>query len=103
MRRTDSGTDVTVKILVEQNIVSPVRIFLELLRSAINWTLAVFISCKNPDHTVGYLFRHFRQCHAAAGAIRKVNAKTRPIRFAKFSKRLDHQKRSRKPYRPSPI
>src|SRR5215472_11098337 len=47
MARAKTSTIVTVKILVEEDVVLPVRIFLKLLRPAIDRTLTVGITQKD--------------------------------------------------------
>jgi hypothetical protein len=48
---TETGSVVTVKVLVEQNMIAPVRVFLKLRGAAVNWSAAdSFISRQPADH-----------------------------------------------------
>ena len=47
MAGAESCAVVTMKVLVEQDVVAPVRIFLELLRPSIYWAPAVGVQQKD--------------------------------------------------------
>ena len=50
--RAQSRPVVAVKVFIEENVVTPVRIGLELVRAPINWPLAFFISQKDPAQPI---------------------------------------------------
>src|SRR4029077_3616192 len=58
-----SGAVIAVEILVEQDVVFPVRIFLELLGTAIDGPLAVGIAEKDARQPAAKLFGYLEQGH----------------------------------------
>src|SRR5271157_5183174 len=60
------GAIVAVEVLVEQDVILPVGIFLELLCAPINGSPAILIPHKNLRQSAADLFRHFKQGHVFA-------------------------------------
>src|SRR5215472_3050313 len=55
---------IPVEVLVEQNVVLPVRIGLEFLGSSVHWTAPRLVSQKNPGQPVGNLPGYLEQIHS---------------------------------------
>src|SRR5438132_2022650 len=85
MRSSYTRAVVAVKILVEQNVIAPVRIFLKFLRSAVHGATTRFISGEDANHTIGQLSGHLSQSHLAARVAGKRDAEMRAICRAEFS------------------
>src|SRR5205085_11933336 len=56
--RPDARAVVAVKVLVEQHVVAPVRIFLKFLRAAVDRAAARFVARENLDHAIGRHLGH---------------------------------------------
>src|SRR5438270_6925605 len=66
MAGAQSGAVVAVEIFVEQDMVAPVGIALELFCAAIDRPPAMLVGGKYPGEPVGNLFAHLKQIHHLA-------------------------------------
>src|SRR5580700_4266903 len=90
---TQSRAVVAVKIFVEQMQIAPVRIFLKLLRSAVDGPPSVGAATKQSDHAFRQFPRHLPRRQRAPFAVCHRHCEFRPERFAEFAERFDQQKR----------
>ena len=60
------GAVVAVEVLVEQDVVAPVGIGLELLRAAVDGSPAVLVTQEDPGEPVGDLLAHLEEVHHLA-------------------------------------
>src|SRR5690349_4540472 len=65
---SEAGTIVGVEIFVEEDVILPMRIVLELLRSAINRAFTVLIAQENAGESSSNLLRYFKQSQMAPRA-----------------------------------
>src|SRR6266404_3117450 len=79
VRSADACAVVSVKVLIEQNVVAPVRVVLKFLRPAVDRTSAFLVPREDSNQTIGYLSRHFGQSYLAARSIGERHAEVRPI------------------------
>src|SRR6266567_6706370 len=79
VRSADARAVVSVKVLIEQNVVAPVRVVLKFLRPAVYRTFAFLVPREDSDQPIGYLSRHFGQSHLAARSIGERHAEVRPV------------------------
>src|SRR5258707_5050242 len=63
MAGTQSCAVVRVEVFVEQNVILPVRVFLELLGSTVDGALAILIAEKNARQSLGNFFGKLEQGH----------------------------------------
>src|SRR5215469_4363539 len=69
----DAGAIVAVEIFVEQKIVPPVRVALELLSDAEHWPPAALVAQKDPGQPIGDFAGDLEQVHRVAQARRTVD------------------------------
>jgi hypothetical protein len=74
----DAGPVVAVKIFVEEQVITPVRVALEFLRAAKHWPMAGRIAQKDPGQSVSDLARDLEQIHGAARAVGQSILKASP-------------------------
>ena len=67
MTRPDAGTVVAMKVLVEQDVVPPMRVRLEFFGAAVNRPAAVGIARESSGQPTRDLLGHFEQVHQFAG------------------------------------
>src|SRR5436309_14495666 len=75
MARAQAGAVVTVEILVEQDEVTPVRVILKLLRSAIDGTPALAVPEEDSNQAVRDLSGHLIKVHTPPYAAPTFNGK----------------------------
>ncbi len=63
MARAQPCTVVTVEVFVEQHVIPPMGIGLELLRAAVHRTPALLIAQEDPSEPIGDLLAHLEQVH----------------------------------------
>src|SRR5271166_707602 len=63
MACTQARAVVTVEVFVEQDVIPPMRIGLELLRAAVYRTPSTLIAQEDPSEPVGDLLAHLEQVH----------------------------------------
>ena len=63
MAGPEPGTIVAVEVLIEQYVVAPVRVGLELLCAAVDGSPAVFVAGEYPGEPVGDLLAHLEKIH----------------------------------------
>src|SRR5262249_29591406 len=61
MRCAEPGAILAMKVFVEQNVLAPVGVFLELPRSPIDRAPAGCVGCENADQAQGNLAGHLRK------------------------------------------
>ena len=66
MAGAQAGSVITVEVLVELNVIAPVRVFLELLLAAVHGPMALFVLQKNSAEPARDFFRDFIEIHYAA-------------------------------------
>src|SRR3974390_2125729 len=76
---------IAVVKLVKQDQVPPIRVFLELPRSAVHWPPALFVSRENANHPVRDSARHFGQVPQSGGIGRPGRRKLRPVSLPEFA------------------
>src|SRR5262249_24323953 len=103
MRRPETGSIVTMKVLVKKHIVAPVWILLELAGAAINRSAARAVTHENPNQAVGDFPRHPREGNSLIPGTRNPDAVARAVRFGQLAQRFDQQEVRRKPDRPPPV
>src|SRR6516162_7872009 len=72
MAGADARAVVAVKILVEQNQVSPMRVHLKFLIASVNGTAPILIPQENPGQATRKLCRNLPKCHHSAGISRAL-------------------------------
>ena len=63
MAGAQPGAVVAVEVFVEQDVIAPVGIGLELLRAAVDRTPAMLIAQEDPGEPVGDLLAHLEEVH----------------------------------------
>src|SRR5215470_7536857 len=103
MACSDPRAVVAVKVFVKQDQVSPVRIGLKFLDTAIDWSAAIFVLKEDPGQPPRNLRRHFPQRHhmARAGGALDLVLLTEVVVI--LLQRLDYEKVDRKPDGTSPV
>ena len=96
-----SDTCIAVEILVEGQIIAPVRIGLELLNVAVLWPTPVGVAREHRDQAVGMLAGDIfdRPRPAVLVGDRQIVA----VRLGELTQRLNHQERGREPDRAAPV
>ena len=64
--RAEPGAVVAVEVLVEEDVVAPVGIGLELLRAAVDGSPAVLVAQEDAGEPVGDLLGHLEEVHHLA-------------------------------------
>src|SRR5437879_1968875 len=103
MAGADSRPIIAVEILVEKQVVPPMRIRLKFFRSAENSSPAVRIPEKDVDQTMRKLGGHLPERHEAAGTGRTLHLKFLPDVMMKFLKGFDQKEVDRHPDGAAPI
>ena len=63
MARTQSSAVVSMEVFIEEDVIAPMRIALELLRAAVDRALALLIPEKYIGQPIGDLFAHLEEVH----------------------------------------
>src|SRR5271165_3402503 len=92
-----------MEVLVEQDIVFPVGIFLELLRSSIDRTLALGVTEKHARQPAADFLRHFKQRHVLSRAGRTLDFEVVTIEWIHVQQRPYQQKIYRHPNGSPPV
>src|SRR6185369_11169702 len=92
MARADARPVVAVEVLVELQVVAPVRIGLERLRAAIHWALAAFVAQEDAREAVGDLASDFEQVHQLARAGRTFDLERVAVVQIEIQQRADQQR-----------
>src|SRR5882672_9898383 len=98
-----SGAVVRVEILVEQNVILPVRIFLELLGSAIDGTVAVLIAEKDARQPTRNLSCHLKQRHEVSRTRGALDLEVVAVEQVEVHQTADQEYIHRHPDGPAPI
>src|SRR5438552_410464 len=103
MRRPQPGPVVAVEVLVKQQVITPVRIFLELPRPAKYRPSTERVPFEDPDEPFRDLPSHLRKRDLPAVPAGQRHAERRAIGLGELAQRFDQQKASRKPDRTAPV
>ena len=103
MARPQTTPALAMKVLVEQQQVSPGGIILISRIFAVTRSLAVRILQKQTDLSAHQFFRNFAQRHPRAGTHGALNAKIITVEFAIPFERLNQQIVQWKPDRTAPV
>ncbi len=103
MTGAQAGAVVSMKILVEQDIVPPVRIALEFLNTAVHGPPPRFIAQEDPSQTVGDFTRHFEQIHLVARAGGALDFKVVAIVEVERQQSADEERVQRHPDGTTPV
>src|SRR5438552_11246632 len=103
MRRSESGSVVAVKILVEQDMVAPMRVFLELPRAAIERAPAGSIRGENADQPIRDFAGHLGKGDLPAVLAREWHGVCCAVCLGQLVQGFNQQKTGRKPDRPAPV
>src|SRR6185369_16414723 len=103
MARSDTGAVVSMKVFMEQDQVSPMRICLELALIAVNGPAPVDILQKDVRQATRQFVGDFPQIHQPARSSRTLYSERIAIVVVKFLQRLNQQEIHGKPNRPSPV
>lgn len=76
VRGADPGSDIAVKIFVEQQRVTPARIALELPGAAEDWSSSIWAALEDRGKPAGDLVGHFVQCQTIARPCRAFHGET---------------------------
>src|SRR6267142_1940803 len=98
-----AGAVVGVEVLVEQNVILPVRILLELLGSTIDGALAALIAEKNARQSLGNFFGNLEQGHVFPRAGGTLDLEVVPVEQVKVQQSADQEYVHRHPDRPAPV
>src|SRR2546429_9803370 len=94
---------ITVEVLVERNVIAPVRIVLKGRTGAKDRTAALLITQKDVREPPREFFRHLPERQFRAGASRVFYQEIVAIELMVFLKRFDQQKIDGEPDRPAPV
>src|SRR6478752_3873875 len=103
MTRPNPRTVVPVKVLVKQDQIPPVWIFLENLGSPGNWSPPIGVSQENPDQAPRNLPRHLPQISLFPRVRRTLHLEILAIVMMELLQRLNQQVVHRHPDRPPPV
>jgi hypothetical protein len=98
-----STSVVTVKVLVEQNTITEVRIFLELGVIGHGRAHSVLVTKKEPDQPPAELVRDLEYRHHVPRTSRTLDLEVIPVVVVETLERLDEEVVDREPYRASPV
>src|SRR6185437_2948014 len=77
--RAEAGAIVAVKMLVEQDVISPVRVALEFCGAAVGGSTACLIAEEDPCQSIRELVRDIEQVHHFSGARRALDFEAVPV------------------------
>lgn len=103
MAGTKARTVVAVEVLVEQNVVAPVRVVLEFGRSSIDRPFSLLIAEEDAGQSVLDFLRHLEQVHQFAGTGWAFDLEAIAIVQVVLQQRPDDDGIHRHPHRATPI
>src|SRR3989442_12315611 len=103
MAGSNADARVTLKILVEQKQIAPVRIRLENLQVAKSGAAAVTRAQEKVGQAVRKVPRHLPQWYGGSRAGGQLDFQTVPEVVVKLLQRFDQQEIHREPHRPAPV
>jgi hypothetical protein len=103
MACSQSGPILTLKVFVEQDQVTPVRVFLEYLRATIYRPSPGTIPQENAYQSLGQLHRYFPESHLFTRACRTLHCKFITQVTMELLERLDNQVIHGEPHRTTPV
>ena len=101
--RAQSRPVVAVKVFIEEEMVAPMRIGLELLRATIDRTLPLFIPQEDPAQPIRDLLGDLEEVHHLAGPGGAFNFEIVAVIEIEIQERPDNHDVHRHPDRPSPV
>src|SRR5579862_3721828 len=103
MACTKTSSVIAMEVFVEQDVVAPVRIFLELPRSSIDGPPAIFVPQKDTGQAACDLLGHLIESHALSRARRTFHGKSVPVVHVILHQGADDQTINRHPDRAPPV
>jgi hypothetical protein len=103
MTGTQPGTAVTVEIFVKRDVITKVRIGLELLAGTVDWAPAVLVAREGPNQAFGNLPAHLEQVHQLARTGRALDFEVVAVVEIKVHQRPQNQYVHRQPNRAPPV
>src|SRR5258707_3296739 len=94
---------VAVEVLEEQDVILPLGIGLELLRTSVHWPTAGFIPQEDPFQTIGYLPGYLEQVHQLARAGGTLDLKVVAVVQIELKQRTNEQRIHRHPDWAAPV
>src|SRR5258705_1996016 len=94
---------VAVEVLKEQQVVLPLGIGLELLRTSVHWPTAGFIPQEDPLQTIGYFPGYLEQVHQLARAGGTLDLKVVAVEQIELKQRTNEQRIHRHPDWAAPV
>src|SRR5712692_2451203 len=73
LARPQPSATVSVEVLVEQDVILPLRIGLEFFRTSVHRPAARLVAQENSSQPIGYFLCYFKQIHHFARAGRTLN------------------------------
>ena len=103
MAGAQTGTVVAMKVLVEHQQVSPVRIALKRRHASVNRSAAAVVSAEDRNETIGDLFGHLEQGHLASRTGWTLDDETVAVVEVVVEQGSDDEQIDGKPNRTSPV
>src|SRR5262249_10581925 len=100
---TKAGTILTVKVLIEQDQISPVRISLEFLGASVDRAPSIFVTREGADQAPGDFLSDPVQVHHLPRCGRALDLKIVAVILVKLQQRPDDHRVYREPDRASPV
>src|SRR5258705_7321416 len=94
---------VAVEVLEEQDVILPLGIGLELLRTSVHWPTAGFIPQEDPLQTIGYFPGYLEQVHQLARAGGTPDLEIVSVIQIELKQRTNEQRIHRHPDWPAPV
>src|SRR5215467_4592022 len=98
-----SGTVVAVEILVEQEVVLPVGVLLELLGAPVHWPRPSFTAQKDARESARQLLRNLIERQVLSRAGRTLDLEVIAVELVQVQQRADQQSVDRHPNRAAPV
>src|SRR5271166_6599640 len=91
MAGAKARSGVAVEVLVEENMISPVRIGLELIRVGEGGTAAILVAKEDPRQAIRQLFAHLEEVHHPARSGRALDSETVAVVEIVLDQRADDE------------
>src|SRR5436190_8993455 len=101
--RAETGAIVAVEVLVEQQMVAPVRIGLKRLRAAEHRPPSILVANEDVGNAPGNVFGDVEQVHPAAGTGRALDGERVAVEQVELHQGADQQHVHRHPDRAAPV
>src|SRR5215469_12351620 len=103
MARAEARTVVAVEVLVEEDVVAPVRVGLKLLRAAVDSTTALGVTQEDALEARGQLAAHLEEIHEFSGARGTLDLEIVAVVQVVLDERAQDQDVHRHPDRTAPV